>query len=211
MLCPSCQWCGGREGSVSGGSSPEKGHYQACVVFCCQGGLPVSRAERPVRLQDKWMTYVLQSRTQWACYFASASNETTLYYCRRQRINKHNIWGWVLRSVFSLSSSLLSAVMAPLGPLVLKLGGFSCYSQTSRCKQALDEPPQGYLDIHGLSGLQKTLVPSLHAAGRHGEWVMGQASLEMRKKGGLACYPSQTGCVRDHKDGQVPRFQQRQE
>lgn len=127
MPCPSYQWCGGREGSVSGGSSPVKGNYQACMAFCCQRGLPVSRAERPVRLQDKRVTYVLQSHTQWACYFASASNETTLYYCRRQRINKHNIWGWVLRSFFSLSSSLLSAVMAPLGPLVLKLGGFSCY------------------------------------------------------------------------------------
>lgn len=82
---------------------PVKSSYQACVAFGCQGGLPVNRAERPVRLQDKWVAYVPQiSSAQWACYLASASNEITVYYyCRRQRINKH-IWGWVLRS-FSLS------------------------------------------------------------------------------------------------------------
>ena len=63
-----------------------QGSCQACMVFGYQGGLPANRAERPVRLQDKWVTYVLQISAQWACYFASASNEMTLYYCRRQRI-----------------------------------------------------------------------------------------------------------------------------
>ena len=74
----------------------------------------MNRAERPVRLQDKWVAYVPQiSSAQWACYLASASNEITVYYyCRRQRINKH-IWGWVLRSFsfhadpFSLGSRSL--------------------------------------------------------------------------------------------------------
>lgn len=79
---------------------PVKGSDGACVACGCQGGLPVSRVERPVRLQDKWVAYVLQLSAQWACYFASASNEITLYYGRRQRINKHNIWGWVLRWFF---------------------------------------------------------------------------------------------------------------
>lgn len=100
MPCPSCQLCGGREGS--GGSSPVKGSYGARMALCCQGGLPVNKAECPVRLQDKRVTYVLQSNAQRACYSVSASNEMTLYYCRRQRINKHNIWGWVLRWFFFL-------------------------------------------------------------------------------------------------------------
>lgn len=36
-----------------------------------------------------------------------------------------------------------------------------------------------------------------------------EASLEMRERVGLAySHPSQTGCVADHIDGQVPRFHQ---
>lgn len=84
MPCPSCQLCGRREGSISGGSSLVKGSCQAHVVLGYQGGLPANRAECPVKLQDKRVTYVLQISAQWACYFASASNEITLHYCRRQ-------------------------------------------------------------------------------------------------------------------------------
>lgn len=126
MPCLSYQLCGGREGSVYGGSSMVKGNYQACMAFY-QGELSVNRAVRPVRLQDKWVTYVFQISAQWACYFASASNEITLYYCRRQRINKHNIWGCILRSFF-LHPPPFSLGSWPLWDyLVLKLGGFSCH------------------------------------------------------------------------------------
>lgn len=92
-----------------------KDSYQVCVAFGYQGGLPVNRAEHPIRLHDKCVTYGLQIRAQWACYCASASDEITVYYCRRQRINKHNIWG-------SISSGACGFSLPP--------------SQTSRYKQA---------------------------------------------------------------------------
>lgn len=97
-----CEGCG-REDHVSGGaggSSPRKGQFLGLRGAWLLGRLPVNGEERPVRLQDKWGTYGLQISTQWAHYFASASNEITLYYCRRHRINKHSIWVWVLRSFY---------------------------------------------------------------------------------------------------------------
>lgn len=41
-----------------------RGDYPACLAFSNQGRLPMNRAERPARLQDKWVAYVLQPSAQ---------------------------------------------------------------------------------------------------------------------------------------------------
>lgn len=58
--------------------------------------------------------------TMGSC-FASASRETTLYYCRRQRLNKCYL-GLASELAFSLSSSLLIGTRAP-GTFLQKPGG----------------------------------------------------------------------------------------
>lgn len=173
MPCPSYRLRGGRGDFLL--DPPGQGQLGGGLTVRGGGGASCKQGRSPSQAAGQMVACVLQISAQWACSFASASKGMTLYDGRRQRITEHNIWGWVLRSAFSILMALWGH--GPFGTSSSEAWGFWLpRSQASRCKQALDEPPQGCLDIHVLSGSQRTLVPSFHAAGRAGEWVMGQPS-----------------------------------
>lgn len=60
---------------------PLFGNYTACSAVR-EGFLGTGQSAQA----GKWVAYVLQSNTQWACDYTSAHSGIAVYYCRMQRI-----------------------------------------------------------------------------------------------------------------------------